>query len=175
MDRTLLERMVGAVVLVLLFVLFAPVLLDGSVDGDADKRAEPSAQGAKRTEVIILNAPVNAQPRAAEPAGESAAKRNVKRAARPAKATPRTSSTAAPPPTGFAVQLGSFSERENAARYAERVKTEGFAAFIVRAAASSGAVYRVYSGPVDSRDAAGELAEKLQAVGHNVMVAELGN
>ena len=169
MDRTLLERMVGAVVLVLLFVLFAPALLDGSADGDAGLSEVPAEQNGKRTEVIILNAPVNAQPREQKPSEPV-----VRQAARTAEKAPRTAAASAPP-SGFAVQLGSFTERDNAGRYAERVKAEGFDTFVIRAAASSGAVYRVYSGPLESRDAATRLAARLQAAGHNVMVTELGN
>ncbi len=167
MDRTLLERMVGAVVLVLLFVLFAPVLLDGSADGGRNE-VIPSAQSeGKRTEVIILNAPVNAQPRATGVAAAAAVK---PAAGKPATAAP---ATAAATPSGFAVQLGSFSARDNAERFAARIRGEGYQAFVVKGSAASGSVYRVYSGPAGSRAAAGELAAKLQAAGHNGMVTEL--
>ena len=61
MDRALLERMIGAAVLVLLFVVFVPALLDGR---QKPQDLMPSA-GGKRTEVIVLNAPRN------EPAPEA--------------------------------------------------------------------------------------------------------
>ncbi len=167
MDRTLLERMVGAVVLVLLFVLFAPVLLAGSADGGRSGALPPAQSEGKRTEVIILNAPVNAPPRVTEAAAAAAVK---PAAGKPATAAPAAATAT---PSGFAVQLGSFSARDNADRFAARIRSEGYQAFVVKSAAASGSLYRVYSGPAASRAAAGELAAKLQAAGHNVMVTEL--
>lgn len=56
MDRALIERMVGAVVLVLLLVVVAPALLDGTrlVSTDEDGLA---TDGENRTQVILLNEP----------------------------------------------------------------------------------------------------------------------
>lgn len=180
MDRTLLERMVGAVVLVLLFVLFAPVLLDGSADGDNDQPARAPEQNGKRTEVIILNAPVNAAdnggdrtpvappPRQTEPAPKAVVKPS------PPPAPPSPGPAAKALPSGFVVQLGSFSARDNAERYAARIKTEGYKAFVVRGSAAGSAIYRVYSGPEKNRAAADKLAARLKSAGHSVMVTRLG-
>ncbi len=193
MDRTLLERMVGAVVLVLLLVLLAPALLDGGAEGDAERNRPVSADSGKRTEVIILNAPVTATPPPAAtnpavalptPSSPSLSKAAPKSASSVAPATAaKTTPKAAPkmvvsagkqPPSGFAVQVGSFSEQQNAASFATQIKGAGFNAFVVRGSAAGGPVYRVYSGPEATRETADKLAGKLKSAGYNVMVVELG-
>ncbi len=192
MDRVLVERMVGAVVLVLLLVILAPVLLDGSADNRAITETAKAQDSDKRTQVIILNAPVNAPVNAPAKQPVQTSKvievsRDAAVKTRPAAGSPSRTrqKTSKPisepiswpiskPPQGFAVQLGSFSEQANAKRYVAAVKAQGFEVFVIRAASAEGAVYRVYSGPENSRDKAGSLASQLKAVGHNGMIVKLG-
>lgn len=56
MDRALLERMVGAVALVLLLVIVAPALLDGTSERPASRFASDPDEDV-RTQVIVLNEP----------------------------------------------------------------------------------------------------------------------
>jgi len=170
MDRALLERMVGAVVLVLLLVLLAPALLDGR-DNDAVPMLAGQSDEGTRTEVIVLNAPVTAPPPppvetvvAVAPAAGAKAKR--------AEASPGPTPGASPP-KGFAVQVNAFADRKNASRYASEVKAAGFNVFVVRGSSSAGDLYRVYSGPAQSRDAAGDLAARLQSKGYKGIVVQL--
>lgn len=172
MDRAIVERMVGAVVLVLILVLLAPTLLDGSSDDAEPAVAAAPAESGRRTEVIVLNAPRDALP--PEPVEEVVA------AAGPASATGPAPELVRPmagnqTPEGFAVQLGSFSVRGNADRFAQRIRTEGHPVFVVRGRSGAGTIYRVYSGPAESREQAGELAAKLKSGGYSVMVVELGD
>ncbi len=187
MDRALIERMVGAGVLVMALVLFAPALLDGRRDGDAGLGGTGDGL---RTEVIVLNAPLDAS--------QPADKIDKRSAALPAMAAKSSSATGNPVPAkvmktavtqpvvkkpvvrkpklpnGFAVQLGSFSQRANAEKYALGVRNEGFEVFITRAAGDSGPVYRVHAGPRSTRTAAENLAGMLSASGRSVMVVDLG-
>ena len=172
MDRALVERMVGAVVLVFLLVIFAPALLDGTADNGAAEDAGDAPASGNRTQVIILNAPVNAPVQAVDAPRE--APRKVAVAAAPVAATKSSAVAEKAPPQGFAVQLGSFAALANARRYASEVKAQGFNVFVIRASSSGAAVYRVYSGPESSREKAGVLAGKLKSAGHNVMVVDLG-
>jgi DedD protein len=187
MDRALIERMVGAGVLVLVFVLFAPALLDGSKGGDEDPGV--TSDSGIRTEVIVLNTPRDASQssspaadktseRSAELSAISAKSKSVSPARAPAivtqPAVTKPSVTKSRAPTGFAVQLGSFSQRANAEKYALGVRDEGFEVFIMRAAASSGPVYRVHAGPRSTRTAAENLAGMLTAPGRSAMVVDLG-
>jgi DedD protein len=194
MDRALLERMVGAVVLVLLFVVFVPALLDGRQD-DAGKTSDNStARTGIRTEVIVLNAAETAPPSVTESPKPPPAtpKKTVapppaqpkKTVAPPAKTTPTKAPKAQPvatakpkrqvPREGFAVQLGSFSSRDNAMAFAAKVEAADYPVFVIRAAANGGAVYRVCAGPRPTREAADKLAAKLAAEGQSVMVFDLG-
>ena len=190
MDRALLERMVGAVVLVLLLVVFAPMLLDGSDSDAPDQPGKPDASGSsKRTEVIVLNnsALKAAKPAAqqkparpvpkitAKPAGETAVKPkrpSPKPVTAKATATPEKISSQ-PPAEGFAVQLASFSSRDNATAFASKTGGRGYRVFVIKGAGPSGAVYRVYVGPEKTRPAAETLAAKLAKEGESVLVVDL--
>jgi len=75
MDRALIERMVGAVVLVLLLVVVAPALLDGRRDSDGDGR-DSDPDESIRTEVIVLNS------RSVQPEKELPLKKTISTASR---------------------------------------------------------------------------------------------
>jgi cell division septation protein DedD len=218
MDRVLLERMVGAVVLVLLFVVFVPSLLDGPEGDDAESITE--AADGNRTEVIVLNAPRSVSPPPPEtvpeaelgepmPLPEEPAKRpdpepaeRVEQEAEPEPeprpeplpepepkpaAQPKPESTPQPvsapqskpvvaaPREGFAVQVGSFGSRDNAAGFAATIQESGYKVFVIRGAVNGRAVYRVYAGPEKTRPDAEKLAGKLAADGRSVMVVDLGS
>jgi len=199
MDRALIERMLGAIVLVLLLVVVAPALLDGS----RSERSSDEQYAAEelRTEIIVLN---DSQPKAdayTQPEPESAPSEPlVERSAPEPDSVPPKS---APPPApvkqpatvkkaassqpknisasattngvgDFAVQLGSFRERANASDYANGIKRKGFAVFVRSGQSSSGAVHRVYAGPRPSRAAAEKLVTTLAAAGYDGMVVDLG-
>ena len=171
MDRALLERMVGAVVLVLLLVLLAPALLDGRAGIEqADLYASSLETGTeRRTEVIVLNAPVTAPRPAVEQKVVKAAVASKPAAGKPA---PRAKSGAAPP-EGYYVQVNAFADRQNADRYATEIGGEGFDVTVIRGTASSGTIYRVYSGPVENRDSASDLAGQLADKGYQGIVVQL--
>ena len=191
MDRALLERMVGAVVLVLMFVVFVPALLDGRQEENGKQSVDNAGRAATRTEVIILNAAETPPPSVVESPAPSADKPSEKikvtAKAKP-KVTAKAKSAAAPAPKptvvaeakrqapreGFAVQLGSFSSRDNAMSFAARVSEADYPIFVMKAATNGGAVYRVCAGPRPTREGADKLAAKLAADGQSVMVFNLG-
>jgi DedD protein len=191
MDRALLERMVGAVVLVLMFVVFVPALLDGRQEENGKQSVDNAGRAATRTEVIILNAAETPPPSVVESPAPSADKPSEKikvtAKAKP-KVTAKAKSAAAPAPKptvvaevirqapreGFAVQLGSFSSRDNAMGFAARVSESDYPIFVMKAATNGGAVYRVCAGPRPTREGADKLAAKLAADGQSVMVFNLG-
>ena len=185
MDRALLERMVGAVVLVVLLVLLAPALLDGRADRDqGDLYAESGSAGPERkTAVIVLNAPKTApapeveetvvqaaiatKPAAGKPATQSAS-------APPSRSAPKAApKKGAAPPEGYYVQVNAFADRQNADRYATEVGGAGFDVTVIRGRASSGTIFRVYSGPVDNRDSASDLAGRLADKGYQGIIVQL--
>jgi DedD protein len=184
--------MVGAAVLVLVFVVVAPMLLDGREEaGSAAKGKGESSAGSNRTEVIVLNSPSQSQrepapkvdvsrpkpvasppPKVAKPRPKSVARAAPRTARKPAVNKVNNKGAQAPR-EGFAIQLGSFLSRDNAVGFAASIREGGYPVFVVQGVATAGAVYRVYVGPKDSRREAEGLAARLAADGQSVLVVDL--
>jgi DedD protein len=95
----------------------------------------------------------------AAPAPEPAASRGV------------TVQAATSPTTGmFAVQLGSFSSKDNAEKLAAELRRQGFAAFLSQLDADAGQLHRVRVGPQKDRQAAESMAARLASAGHKGQV-----
>ena len=187
MDRALIERMVGAVVLVVLIVVVAPALLDGRDSSDQQQQATGS-DGQNRTEVIVLNGPAGSAPltessEVPDPKPKEVSKQTevskprAKPAQQPAQQapqqTPQPAGSRSADAKGFAVQIGSFSQQENARQFAGQLSGEGFAVFVSPGRTASGSVYRVYAGPRATRNAAEQLAVVLGDAGYKPMVIDL--
>jgi len=186
MDRALKERIIGAVVLVILAVLVVPVFLDGP-STDAEIISEPvSLPGqngqTRKTQTIELerdrSEPVPASTNNGTPDKKSAAASPVKtqiaeNTTAPAKSQAKPADGKAPTvsPTGmWAVQLGSFSNQANAERLAADLRKKGYAAFLSQLETSSGALHRVRIGPQKNRDSAEAIAARLNSAGHKGQV-----
>ena len=70
----------------------------------------------------------------------------------------------------WAVQLGSFSNKENAERLAADLRKQGYAAFLSRLDTGSGTLHRVRIGPQKDRDGAEAMAARLAKAGHDGQV-----
>jgi DedD protein len=70
----------------------------------------------------------------------------------------------------WAVQLGSFSSKENADRLAANLRKQGYAAFLSQLSTSSGQLHRVRIGPQKDRQSAEAMASRLKKVGHEGQV-----
>ncbi|ACL72343.1 Sporulation domain protein [Thioalkalivibrio sulfidiphilus HL-EbGr7] len=189
LDPRLKQRLVGAAVLLALAVIFLPMLLDGTGqqaglnlrDGIPPEpefaRPEPPAplerqaspappletRPAPRSEARTVPqvAPQPAPERAAEPAPQSITPMA------PAPVTPPPASTRAPAaasdpgPGGWAVQVGSFSERANAEAERDRLRRAGFQVLVEPARAGDRQIFRVKVGPVSTREEAERLRSRL--------------
>ncbi len=194
MERALKERIIGAVVLVVFVVLVVPIFLDGPPD-DAEIVSQSvllPGQEEQKTQTVVLDrdrtepVPAATQPTPApaeqtrqEPA-QPAAQRpepvvEQREDAPPPVAEPVTEpepQRPAPEPaaastTGmWAVQLGSFSNKENAERLASDLRRQGYAAFISEVSTSGGQMHRVRIGPQKDRPSAEQMAERLAKVDH---------
>ncbi len=182
MDRSLKERVIGAIVLVVVAVLIVPVFLDGSAD-DTEIVSEVvtlPGQNAQEsmTQVVVLNrdraepvptsapalAPQETKPEPVISKPQAAAKEAVLPAAKERPSEPESS-------TGmWAVQLGSFSNQENAERLAAGLRKQGYAAFLSQLDTGLGALHRVRIGPQKDRDGAESVAAKLGKSGHSGQV-----
>ncbi len=195
MDRALKERIIGAIVLVALVVLVVPVFLDGPPEsgeiiservplpGQDDQKTQtvvlerqrdepmPSQQDpapAKATEepavVVAKPEPVAMTERQPEPQ-QPEPERSAPIPSKPAETTPAVVQAASA--TGmFAVQLGSFSNQQNAERLAADLRKQGFAAFLSQLSTPEGQLHRVRVGPQKDREAAEAMAARLARAGH---------
>ena len=184
MDRSLKERLAGAVVLVVLAVWLIPQVLDGPEDGSGRSQQTltlpaPAESGGLRTQTIRLDekrALPTAKPAApqtqVETSGKAAADRPV---AKPAAAVTKAAAGAGlSADSGWFVQLGSFAERDNAKRLADTVAELGFKAEVSRFTAGSSVLHRVRVGPRPSRVAAEALASDLARRGYPGQVVQDG-
>jgi DedD protein len=178
MDQKLKQRLVGAVVLISLAVIFIPIILEGP-----DDEWSPHTQGMPEPPKIDYRAQIELPPpdagpsprpapavvepvaeEAAEPepaAGESAAEAVV---AVPEPMPP----TAAPVPAtvvpadAWLIQVGSFSLQPNALGLRNRLQQAGFEAILQDVKTPSGEItYRVLVGPLDDRATADKLQQRL--------------
>jgi DedD protein len=185
MDRALKERVIGAVVLVIIAVLIVPVFLDGR-EGESENVQEsitlPGQEGEGIKQKTIVLERDREQPVPAPREGDKPRQEKQLVAKSPqAEATVVTNTEAkasseppTPPPqssTGmWAVQLGSFSNQANAERLAADLRKEGYAAFLSQLQTGSGKLHRVRVGPQKDRASAESVASKLGAKGHKGQV-----
>ena len=197
MERALKERIIGAAVLVVFVVLVVPVFLDGPPEegevvservllpGQEDQKTQTVVLERDRTEPVPVanatsgtDAPApgdNAQP-PSEPEPEQETIRIPEPSRLPPKPEPKPAQDTqqdqpAASSTGmWAVQLGSFSNKENAERLASDLRKQGYAAFLSQLDASSGTLHRVRIGPLKDRDSAEQMAARLQKAGHSGQV-----
>ena len=200
MDRALKERIIGATVLVLFVVLVVPVFLDGpSNSGEVIIQQVPlPGQSGEANQTIVLNrdrtqpvpAVSNNNPAAEdaqeeqkrpeqrdlepEPIAEQEEEPEAESVPEPAQKEPevvQAAVTEAASSTGmWAVQLGSFGNKENADKLAADLKKLGFAAFRSQLSTGSGQLHRVRVGPQKDRESAEAVAEALAKAGQKGQV-----
>ncbi len=200
MKRALKERIIGAAVLVLFVVLVVPVFLDGPPsDAEiVSERLLLPGQDGQKTHTVVLDrdrtepvpaaknatpAPSKKTPKPAEskaePKAESTADskpvdKPVATQAQPVKTATERDKPAAPPrvsSTGmWAVQLGSFSNKDNADKLAADLRKQGYAAFLSQLKTDGGQLHRVRIGPQKDREGAEAMAKRLLKVGHKGQV-----
>ena len=188
MDRALQERVIGATVLVAAAVLIVPVFLDGPSSEEEIVTEAVTLPGqndqARETQTIVLDrdrtepVPTGAAavlPETKQEAGEPPPQATK---SEPEPEAPATELPVTPPDaaaekstTGmWAVQLGSFSNQENAERLAADLRKQGFAAFLSQTGAGSSQLHRVRIGPQKDRDSAESVAGQLGNAGHRGQV-----
>ena len=102
-----------------------------------------------------------------EPVREEPVVRSPDPVREPAGAQPKTATQATPAssPTGmWAVQLGSFSNKESAETLAADLRKQGYAAFLSQFETDQGTLHRVRIGPQRDRESAEAMAARLLKV-----------
>jgi len=187
MEQQLKQRLVGAIVLVSLAVIFIPVILEGP-----DDELAPRFQDLPETPQIDYNASVDLPLPEARPVDESADIQPVEQGSGPVAVTtapapvvtapepppappaqqpapqpvaPKPPAAAATtvrePPAGWYAQVGSFSQQDNARSLQDTLGKAGHRAHVQQVATVSGQSYRVLVGPSASRDAATRELDRL--------------
>ncbi len=187
------ERLTGAVLLVAVMVLLVPEILSGpkrtspavsiAASGASDSAPAPASgdADAMRSYTIKLDPPrpTDAAPAPVEPTvepmaeappvtpgtSETAAARVVEPAQLAADPAARASS--APRAGAFAVQVGSFGNRNNAERLVSELNSKGFPAYIGPATGGARPLVRVRVGPVQDRAEAAQLLDQLKRAGQS--------
>jgi DedD protein len=195
MDVVLKQRLVGAVVLVALGVIFIPMLLEGPDDTlvpELDQLPELMDPGPSRpleafptmdtlpaspdTSVLAADAalepevlapepeplPDVAEGAPPEPAAEAAAEPQPPPATAPGKATPAQPPASQPPSAkpkagalgSWVVQVGSFSNQQNALALRDKLRQGGFTTQVEKVRVDAKTHYRVRVGPFLERDEA---------------------
>jgi len=182
------QRLIGAVAIAVLLVVFVPMILDSeqrpartgpSLDiPPKDKAAPlppPSAPLIPHKPLPPVAAPVTPVPSAVTPVETGAQPK-------PAPAAPAAAPKAAPQPAlakeppspkleGFAVQVGAFKDEEKLKEARDRLAAAGVPHYTERRDTASGGLTRLRAGPFPTREAAdGALAKiKLNALDGQVV------
>lgn len=175
MDDRIRQRLVGAVVLVALGVIFLPMLFDTPNRGwlgedrplmpDPPKEVQQLAEAARKPLPVpapqeqgadATPAPDTKTPVTAGPKGVSS---------KPAVSRPARAETPDPQLATWAVQVGSFSTEENAVRLRDKLRKLGFRAYTEVLEEDGKQVTRVRVGPELDEDRAKKLREELKTKG----------
>jgi DedD protein len=167
------QRLIGAVALVALLVVFVPMLLDSNPRPAKEGPALdiPSKDGAKPLPAPATPAKAGAQtepekvaaqmepskpaptPAPPEPSKPAAAPAQVA-AAPPKPAEPTPIAKTEPPRTGFAVQVGAFRDEAKLKQARDKLAAARIAHYTERLDGSGGGLTRLRAGPFQTREAA---------------------
>ncbi|PHS71990.1 MAG: sporulation-like protein [Cycloclasticus sp.] len=149
MEQPLKQRLIGAVILISLAVIFVPMLI-GNKPNSSQPFSIEIPEPPKNIDSRILVLPEQEKEELAEVSISKDAVVEIKKPTIPA-----------PPPkksveglTAWVVQVGSFSDQKNADALSTKLKSAGFSAFVEQMAGKSGDVYRVRIGPELSKEKA---------------------
>ncbi|MDP9200047.1 MAG: SPOR domain-containing protein [Pseudomonadota bacterium] len=199
MEVQVRERLVGALVLVAIVVLFVPALLKGPArESDVSEIAErrsvvipvhAASEPAKEEDLVpeplsaesgrmVVDEPLPqaaeppAAPRAAVPEPEPEPVSERPPAPEPPGPPPDAPGTGvAPGQPAWAVQLGAFSTREKADDLVAKLRRNGYAAFMLEYRADGKVLHRVRVGPEQDRARAAAIAARLRKDGFQPVVA----
>lgn len=182
------RRLVGAIVLVLLVVVFVPMFLDREPrpqKQDMDIRIPPIPGQPQSPQPQVLPPSASDQPAAApaeNPARDSAAGNSAAPAPAPASDTPEPAPKAAEPAgkpdsaavdpvrkdaknaEPFVIQVGAFSDPANARHLVEKLKAEKIPAYTEPVKTAQGEKTRVRAGPYPTLSAAEHGRSRLKSL-----------
>ena len=179
MNEQIKQRLVGAVVLVSLAVIFIPMLLDGGDDSSMPRYGsnvpeqpefdfepleiplQPVEPIPERPRVIDKPEPeaeTEVSPKPAEPVKPATV---VQSEPKP-EAIPESKPSSAGEPIAWVVQVGSFSQSSNALALRDKLRKNGFTAFVEKFRDKGKTSYRVRVGPELKRATAERHLQQLE-------------
>ncbi|MFP3873308.1 MAG: SPOR domain-containing protein [Thiohalophilus sp.] len=178
-ENQLKQRIVGAIVLVALAVIFIPMLLSSDRDGEMtiiESNIPPRPDNVARVKTLDIK-PDSPAPQPVEPpdsrtpvdehtpeAEDSPASDDTTDPA--AGDEPETTQAVTPADDidtkAWAVQVGSFSKQNNALGLRDKLRDKGYSVFVEKVGTDKGEIYRVRVGPEVRRSEAEELQNELQ-------------
>lgn len=176
MNEKLKKRLVGAVVLVSLAIIFIPMMLDGgerssmplfgsNIPEKPDYQFEPLEIPLQPVAPIAEERPVLIDKPEPTPAAIATAPAPAARVEEPPLTAPTPAPTkpaAQSDQVAWVVQVGSFAQSDNALALRDKLRAKGFTAFVEKLGTDSGTVYRVRIGPELKRESAEEQLQRLQ-------------
>ena len=159
MEQHLKQRLIGAIILISLAVIFVPMLI-------GTDRSQPSSisieipEPPEELDSKILALPEQDNELLAEVSVSKDTGVTVTQATIPS--APVTTVKAVEGITAWVVQVGSFSEQKNADALSNRLIKAGFVAFVEQVDGNNGEIYRVRVGPELSKEKADALGIKLK-------------
>jgi DedD protein len=175
------QRIVGAIVLVALGVIFIPIILNQETEESPIRGTNIPVKPATLQELADQQPPAipaepvidTNRPRLVDehtPPVEQTDASSDRQDTTGIKDTPSKKSTPAPTPVetpkttkqrAWVVQVASFSERSKALKLRDRLRKSGYTAFVESVSMSKGTLYRVRVGPVVKREKADSLRKKI--------------
>lgn len=177
MDDGLKQRLIGAIVLVAVAVLFLPGLLDRDAQRTVDLSSQIPPQPAVVTRIVEIAEPtppqgipvakplaenyphqpaesVQSPTEATQTAGDSIPESRSTRAGPDAPASSAPTLNAEGVPDAWSLQVASFQSPERAQTMLEQLQEAGFKSYVRTASTGQGTVHRVFVGPKINRAAA---------------------
>ena len=167
MDQRFKQRLIGAIVLVALAIIFVPMLLSGPVqqtrvDIELDMPDAPVQEDVPMLpDADLLEDPEPDEAITRAPAAEAEPEPEPDEPLPEAAPEPEPSDEAATADSAFFVQVGAFGSDENAERLAGRLRDDGFAMRVLEESGAGQVSHRVQAGPYDSRAEAEAQAQAL--------------
>lgn len=180
MDQKLKQRLVGAVVLISLAVIFIPIILEGPDDEWTPRVQEipvpPQIEYQAEVELPVPDEQPALAPETTAPAEAPAPEAPTAVVPSPPAEQPapdRPEPVAEQPPArakvpagSWFIQVGSFSQQLNASGLRDRLKKTGYNSRLQEIAAANGKVWRVLVGPFETRAAAEKQRDSITSQHH---------
>ena len=162
------QRLIGAVAIAVLLVVFVPMILDKEPRSD---HPEPSLTIPPKDKVEPLPAPAKARVVAPAPAEPAKAPVEAPKPAEAPAAAPKPvpapaqplQTAATPKLEGFAVQVGAFKDEAKLKQAREKLVTAKIPHYIERRDTPSGELTRLRAGPFPTREAADKALAAMKA------------